>query len=138
MNDTSGASESDREQPRMTRISQLSLVILLQTACVTAGAQNWPAFRGTNAEGTAPLAKVATHWNVAQDQAVAWKVDLPGLGHSSPIVWGQRVFVTTAVSSNPNSIYSLETSGKVDRRTDKSKHQWKMICLDLQSGKKVW
>ena len=122
----------------MTRISQLSLVILLQTACLTAGAQNWPAFRGTNAEGTAPLAKVATHWDVAKDQSVAWKVDLPGLGHSSPIVWGQKVFVTTAVSSNPNSIYSLETSGKVDRRTDQSKHQWKMICLDLQSGKKVW
>ena len=122
----------------MTRIRQISLTICLQAICLTAAGQNWPAFRGTNAAGTAPEAQAPTHWDVNKGQAVAWKTKLPGLGHSSPIVWGQQVFVTTAVSSDPNSIYSLETSGKVDRRTDKSKHQWKVICLDLQTGKRVW
>ena len=111
---------------------RLFLLLLLQLACVSAYAQNWPAFRGTNAAGTAPLATIPTVWDISQ------KTKLPGLGHSSPIVWGEKVFVTTAISSDPKSIYSLETSGKIDRRTDKSKHQWKVICLDLQTGKVLW
>jgi len=100
--------------------------------------QNWPAFRGANASGTASQAQLPTTWDVAQGKQVAWKIKIPGLGHSSPIAWGQQVFITTAISSDPKSIYSLETSGKIDRRSDTSKHQWRVISLELSSGKILW
>jgi hypothetical protein len=59
---------------------------------------NWPSFRGPQASGVAngfPAPKV---WNVEAKQNVLWKTPIPGLGHSSPIVWNDRIFVTTAIT----------------------------------------
>jgi hypothetical protein len=60
-------------------------------------AQHWPAFRGENASGVAVSGHPAVAWDVAASRNVRWKVALPGLAHSSPIVWGNQVFVTTSV-----------------------------------------
>ena len=59
---------------------------------------DWPAFRGHNAIGVADGFPTATTWNVEDNTNILWKADIPGLGHSSPIIWGNRVYVTTAVS----------------------------------------
>jgi hypothetical protein len=61
-----------------------------------AAAQNWPSFRGPSASGIADGQRLPATWAAKQ---VRWKTPIPGLAHSSPIVWGGRVFVTTAVSS---------------------------------------
>jgi hypothetical protein len=55
--------------------------------------QNWPAFRGANAAGVADGRPTAVKWNAATNDGVAWKTPVPGLAVSSPIVWGDRVFV---------------------------------------------
>ena len=82
--------------------SSLSLGLSLLLAAA-AHAQNWPTFRGPNGSGiaTAPL---PTTWDGEKSSNILWKTPLPGLGHSSPVVWGDRVFVTLAISSaaNPN------------------------------------
>ena len=70
---------------------------------VTAAAQNWSSFRGPGASGVADGNKLPVAWDVSKGTNIAWKTPIPGLAHSSPIVWGDRIFVTTAVSSRPDA-----------------------------------
>src|SRR5262245_56935922 len=62
-----------------------------------AGGANWPQVRGPGGQGFAANANLPEHWSATEN--VAWKTEIPGHGWSSPIVWGDRVFITTAVSS---------------------------------------
>src|SRR6266852_3506948 len=79
------------------RYSTILLTVL--TLAWPAGAQtNWPSFRGANADGIAKGAATATVWNAEKPQNIQWKKAIPGLGHSSPIIWGDRLFVTAAVN----------------------------------------
>ena len=98
----------------------------------------WPAFRGANATGDGGNADVPIQWNIESGENVLWKTAIPGLGHSSPIVWGRHVFVTTAISSNPDSVYARKTDGRIDRRTDRAKHTWQLYAVDRETGKVVW
>src|SRR5262249_52254284 len=66
-----------------------------------AGPKHWPSFRGANAIGVADGQMPPTSWDVNQGTNILWKTPIPGLGHSSPIVWKDRIFLTTAVPSNP-------------------------------------
>src|SRR5262245_57695067 len=59
-------------------------------------ADNWPRFRGSNGNGVATGAAHPEAWSA--DEHLAWKVKLPGVGWSQPIVWGDKIFLTTAVS----------------------------------------
>ena len=83
----------------MRRMIQLVLAFLLTCiAAVPCMAQNnWPQFRGADAMGFMPGVKLADHWSTTEN--VAWKTDLPGRGWSSPIVWGDKIFVTSCVNS---------------------------------------
>lgn len=73
--------------------------LLLSSACALplAAAENWPSFRGSQASGQLAEAKPPTTWDVGSGENVAWKTPVPGMGHSSPVIWGERVFVTTAI-----------------------------------------
>jgi len=101
-------------------------------------AQNWPSFRGDHALGVDENAQLPSSWDVEKGRAVAWKVLIPGLAHSSPIVWGDRIYLTTAVSADPNSVLQFPLKGSLDTRTDTSKHQLRMIALEKSTGKIVW
>src|SRR5215204_4708695 len=74
-------------------------VCLLALLAMGAVAENWPSFRGTDARGVAD-AKLPVKWNAATGENIVWKAEIPGLGHSSPVIWGDRIFLTTAVSTN--------------------------------------
>ncbi len=100
--------------------------------------QNWPSFRGERALGVIERAQTPTSWDIEKGRNVAWKIGLPGLAHSSPIVWGDRIYVTTAVSSDPNSVLQFPLDGKLDTRTDTSKHQFRVLAIDKSNGKIVW
>src|SRR5437660_3030722 len=63
---------------------------------------------------------------------------IPGLGHSCPVVWGDRVFVTTAVSGDPDPKVRTGNYGDVGSVNDTSKHSWRVYCLDRDSGKVLW
>jgi outer membrane protein assembly factor BamB len=114
--------------------SILSLLVL----AFPAAAQNWPAFRGANASGVAEGKPAPTNWDAGKNVNIAWKTAIPGLAHSSPVVWGDKVFVTTAVSSDPKPELRVGLYGDVDSAKDISKHQWKVYCLDKQTGKVLW
>ena len=79
----------------------LPCVCLIIFAALSASAQNWPSFRGPGASGVAEGQNPPTTFDAAKSVNVRWKTPIPGLGHSSPIVWGNKVFLTTAVSSDP-------------------------------------
>ena len=79
------------------RISIAVLLALSYTRQVNAD-DNWPQFRGPAARGVSEAKQVPTEW--AKDKNIAWQVDLPGVAWSQPIVWGDKIFVTTAITEN--------------------------------------
>lgn len=102
-----------------------------------AGSQNWPSFRGPQAtgvlEGPAPVA-----WDAEKGEGVRWKTAIPGLGNSSPVVWGDRVYVTTAVSAAGDATLRTGLYGDVDSVEDKSEWSWRVLALDKATGKVLW
>lgn len=99
---------------------------------------NWPAFRGLDASGIADGQHLPLTWDVKKETNVRWKTAIPGMGHSCPVVWGNRVFLTTAISGDPNPKVRTGNYGDVDSVNDTSKHTWQVLCLDRDSGAILW
>lgn len=98
---------------------------------------NWPSFRGPSGTGIADGQAPPITWDVAKGANLAWKTPIPGLGHSCPIVWGDRVFITTAVGEAHPQV-RIGNYGDVTSVDDASKHTWHVLCLDRDSGKILW
>jgi outer membrane protein assembly factor BamB len=77
-------------------------------------------------------------WDAAKGTNIAWTSEIPGLSVSSPVVWGGRIFVTTAISSDPNQKWRTGLYGDTDSAPDRSSHQWKVLALDKKSGNVLW
>lgn len=114
----------------------LSFCLLLVCAQVSS-AQNWPQFRGVQASGVAEGRKTPVTWDAAKSQNVVWKTAIPGLSHASPVVWGERVFVVTAVGDDPNPTYVPKDRG-ISLARDEVKHSWRIYALDKQTGRVLW
>ena len=119
----------------MKRLVPVCILLCLSTVAL---AQNWTSFRGNNASGIAEGKPTPVTWNGTKNENVLWKLAIPGLAHSSPVVWGDKVFVTTAVSSDPKTEFRAGLYGDVDSAKDVSKHTWKVYCLDKRTGKITW
>jgi len=104
---------------------------------VGAGAENWPGFRGEGARGVAKTT-VPVRWDVKTGENVAWKVAVPGLGHSSPVIWGDQIFLTTAVSSDPKAVFERKLIGQLDKRQDQARQEFRVMAIDRKSGKIFW
>jgi len=122
-----------------TRLSWIWCLGLLGLVCESSarGQQNWPAFRGSDARGVADEARLPDRWSATQN--VAWKVDVPGRGWSSPIVWGNRIYLTTCIDSGapPEARKGLYFGGE-QKKAPQREHLWQVVCLDLQTGATVW
>jgi outer membrane protein assembly factor BamB len=116
---------------------KLLVVVVLFLSSITINAQNWPSFRGPNASGVADGTNPPTTWDLAKSQTVLWKTNIPGLSHSSPIIWGNQIFVITAVSGNPKPPYQPKDRG-IDLATDDTKHTWMIFALDKRDGRVLW
>jgi hypothetical protein len=81
---------------------------------ITVRAENWPAWRGPREDGISHEENVPTDWNVKH---AVWKTELPGKGHASPIVWGDRVITATALPESKDRV---------------------LLCVDRNSGKLLW
>jgi hypothetical protein len=77
-------------------------------------------------------------WDVEKGVNIRWKTPIPGLGHSCPIVWGDRVFLTTAISGDANAGLRAGHYGNIDSVQDPTVHSWRIYCLDKNSGKILW
>jgi outer membrane protein assembly factor BamB len=100
--------------------------------------RNWAQLRGPGASGVADGQFPPTSWDVEKNVNVRWKTPIPGLGHSCPVVWGDRVFVTTAISGDPKSEFRPGLYGDVDSVNDKTEHAWKVYCLERRTGNVLW
>lgn len=123
----------------------LALVFVSLIACqseiekkVTKIDNQWPSFRGLQASGVMDNSNIPTEWNVEGNLNVSWKTPIPGLAHSSPIIWDDKIFVTTAISSNENEILKVGLYGSGNSAEDTTVHQFKVYCLDKNSGEIVW
>jgi outer membrane protein assembly factor BamB/ankyrin repeat protein len=99
---------------------------------------NWPQFRGVGAVGVADGQNPPTVWDVPKNQNVRWKTPIPGLAHSCPIVWGDKVFVTTAVRLNGEAKVRTGVYGDVESVNDNSPHAWRVYCLHKTTGEILW
>jgi outer membrane protein assembly factor BamB len=116
----------------------LNLFIALVMCSVSAAAQNWPQFRGPGASGVVEGRPAAISWDATKAVNTRWKTKIPGLAHSSPVVWGKKVFVTTAVTSGAKDETRYGLYGDVAPVKDEPKHAWKVYALDRDTGKILW
>ncbi len=115
----------------------LSLV-LVAAAAGSAPASDWPSFRGPGARGVADGEGLPVEWNVRSGKNVRWKAAVPGLGHSSPVVWGDRLFVTTAVGATSEAPLVLGDEGGIGHATDAGTLSWRLYCLSADDGRVLW
>lgn len=122
------------------RVVSVALVFAVVLAAIrVSAADNWPQFRGRGGLGIGAGAP-PTEWNVESGHNIAWKTPIGGLGHSGPIVWGNRVFLTTAVNAdveNP-SVATGWSGGAGESAEDSGEWKWQVLCLDLKSGEPIW
>ncbi len=102
-------------------------------------AKPWPAFRGANASGVADGQFPPTAWDAGTGKHLVWKQSIPGLGLSCPVVWGNRLFITTAINqANPKPSLKIGQYGDVTSVQETTPHDWKVFCLDTATGKMLW
>jgi outer membrane protein assembly factor BamB len=117
----------------------LAVLLAVLTRASPVGAQtNWPGFRGMNADGFAKGAATATVWSMERSENILWKTAIPGLGHSSPIIWGDRLYVTTAVNQRKTASLKVGLYGDPESAQDNDVQQWKIVCLNKRTGQILW
>jgi outer membrane protein assembly factor BamB len=99
---------------------------------------NWPSFRGAGAAGVADGSSLPASWDVKTGANILWKTSIPGLSHSSPVIWGDRIYVTTAVSSRPDATFKKGLYGAGTASDDTSVQKWMLLSIDRKTGKVVW
>lgn len=99
---------------------------------------NWPSFRGSHASGVADGQYPPTVWNAETGLNIRWKTAIPGLAHSSPVIWNDYMFLTTAISGDTTAEYRVGLYGDVGAANDNSVHSWRIYCLNKRSGDVVW
>jgi outer membrane protein assembly factor BamB len=104
----------------------------------TPGPGDWPSFRGREASGVSEQQHLPDTWNPATGENILWKAPIPGLAHSSPIVWGDTVFVTSAISSRANATFKPGLYGDGDASEDRSAHRWMLYAIDKRTGRIRW
>jgi outer membrane protein assembly factor BamB len=115
----------------------LILAVFQANARAAVEVLNWPQFRGPGALGVADNPNLPDRWSTNEN--VAWKIEIPGRGWSAPIVWGDRVFVTTVTSEAEmeppkKGLYFGGERGNIPQAA----HRWLVLCLDLKSGRELW
>jgi outer membrane protein assembly factor BamB len=98
----------------------------------------WPSFRGPQASGVADGQSLPERWDGKTGENVLWRTPIPGLAHSSPVVWGDKVFVTSAVSGDPKAGFRPGLYGDGDASEDRTAQRWVLCALDKRTGKILW
>jgi len=121
-----------------TPITVLSAYVVWLSLCAGAAAQtNWPEFRGPESRGISSSLQFPEHWSATNN--IEWKRDIAGRGWSSPVVWGNRIFVTTVINSGETEEPKKGLYFGGERpEPSRSEHLWKVISVDLNTGKVQW
>jgi outer membrane protein assembly factor BamB len=103
----------------------------------SASAQHWPQYRGPQASGVDASVALPTTWNIESGENIRWQTPIPGLAHASPIVWGNRVYVATAVQAGKSEL-KVGLYGDIASVQEKEPNQWRLLALDKATGKVIW
>src|SRR5580765_3744548 len=132
---------------KTSSLIKLNLVLVLLSSVValasTAGAANWPQWRGPGGTGVSAEKNLPAEWSPAKN--IRWKSPIAGRGHSSPVVWGNKIFLTTAIEGDvvpgARAVKHMD-EGKEFLHPDSvgadRKHTFKVICLNADTGKILW
>ena len=99
---------------------------------------DWPGFRGIAAGGVDDAKALPLQWSVPDAKLVKWRVPVSGLGHSSPIVWGDQVCTASAISGTPDPQLKVGLYGDIGSVLDTTEHKWIVACFDKRTGKPRW
>lgn len=100
------------------------------------GQHQWPSFRGPQASGVA-AGSAPRIWDMESGLNVLWKAPVPGLGHSSPVIWDDHVFITTAVARDSQEI-KVGQYGSGWSADDNGEQRWQILAFDRESGHLLW
>ena len=122
---------------------QMPTTRLSRQADELTGSNDWPQFRGLGHVGVSEGYPLAANWNAdredgIQDSQISWRIEIPGLSHSSPVVVGNRLLVCTAVAKEGEAPLKVGRSGAADAADDNGPQQWKVLCLDKRTGEMIW
>jgi outer membrane protein assembly factor BamB len=118
-------------------LTGIATAITLLTLPAIAAAGNWPSFRGENGAGIGDGTPPA-HWDIGSGSKVCWKAAIEGLALSSPIVWNDRVFLTTAVGAEKSPEFKFDPSWGYRILREREPWTFKLICLDGNNGRRIW
>jgi outer membrane protein assembly factor BamB len=100
--------------------------------------RQWPSYRGYMSSGVLDNANLPDSFNITSLFNVRWRIKLPGLGLSSPVIWDNKLFITTAISQTDTSGFKPGIYGDVAPVKDSSVHEWKVYCINKSTGKILW
>ena len=100
--------------------------------------RQWSQYRGYYSNGVLDNANLPEKWDVKTGENIKWKIEIPGLGLSSPVIWGDRLFITTAVSAQDKKGLKTGMFGNVTSVNDTSEHEWKVLCINKETGEIIW
>ncbi len=131
-----------RSLHRITLPAALTLVCaaLPATAPQDDAKTSWPSFHGPRARGYADGYATPTTWDVEQGENIAWSAPVPGLSHASPVIWGDRVYVTTAVRGGDDGDGELRVGlyGDIKPVEDSAPYEFRLLCFDRANGALRW
>lgn len=122
-------------------LAKLTLLILISVFTNNLkGQDNWPQWRGPNGNGVALKGDPPIEFNETKN--LKWKAEIPGKGHSTPIIWGDKVFVSTAVPTDrkPGEGEQDQEGGRLGPPSNSTEyiHKFMVICYDRQNGDILW
>ena len=99
---------------------------------------HWPGFRGANRSGIGDGIDTPVDFDLEAGKGVAWRVDIGGLSNSSPVVWGDRVYVTTVVAEGGSTPLRVGQTGSGEEVEENTDHRWLVLAYDKSDGQELW
>jgi outer membrane protein assembly factor BamB len=128
----------------LKRLPGVAAIVLMASLSTLVADDHWPMFRGRRAGVAADDPALPVRWSA--DANTRWKFEIPGFAWSSPIVWGDYVFVTSVLSDeprptpdvDPNAVAQPHTGGTVGQKPLQTPYRWMLYALDFQTGRLKW
>ncbi len=123
---------------RILAIFISSFTIAINSPSQVVPERQWPGYRGYMLSGVLDNAGLPETFDFEKNLNIKWKISIPGMGLSSPSIWGDRLFITSAVSESDKSGIKPGIYGEVIPVNDSSIHEWKVYCINKYTGKIIW
>lgn len=100
--------------------------------------QNWPQYRGEKGRGVAEGFRTVARWDIEGGDNIRWRTELAGMAHSSPVIWGERIYLTNAVRKQGRASLKVGLYGSIEPVPDEGEHDFLVQCVDKRTGNLLW